>query len=63
MSLKDLVNDNSCVDRMNTEGGRDPASRLTQIPDKGSERATPAETDEKKQERLRKQRDRSRRSA
>ena len=30
-SLKDLVNDNSCVDRVNTEGGRDPASRLTQI--------------------------------
>ena len=63
MSLKDLVNDNSCVDRVNTEGGRDPASRLTQIADKRRERATPAETDEQKQERLRKQRDRSRRSA
>ena len=25
------MNDNSCVDRVNTEGGRDPASRLTQI--------------------------------
>ena len=63
MNLKDLVNDNSCVDRVNAEGGRDPASRLTQIADKGRERATPAETDEKKQERLRKRRDRSRRPA
>ena len=55
MSLKDLVNDNSCVDRVNTEGGRDPASRLTQIADKGRERAKPAETEEIKQERLKKQ--------
>ena len=40
---------NSCVDRLNT-GGRDPASRLTQT----AERATPAETNEQKQGRLRK---------
>ena len=46
---------NSCVDRLNTEDGRDPASRLTQIADKRRERATPAETDEpEKQERLKK---------
>ena len=25
---------NSCVDKLNTEGGRDPASRLTQTADK-----------------------------
>ena len=43
---------NSCVDRLNTESGRDPASQLTQIADKRRERATPAETDEQKQERL-----------
>ena len=47
---------NSCLDRLNMEGGRDPASRLTQTADKRRERATPAETDEQKQERLRKQR-------
>ena len=54
----------SCVDRLNTEGGRDPASRLTQTANKRRERATLAETDKQKQERLRKRRrDRSRRSA
>ena len=47
---------NSCVDRLSTEGARDPASRLTQTADKRRERATPAETDEQKQERLRKRR-------
>ena len=47
---------NSCVDKLNTEGGRDPASWLTQIANKRRERATPEETDEKKQERLRKRR-------
>ena len=47
---------NCCVDRLNTEGGRDPASRLTQISDKKRERATPAETDKQKQERLKKRR-------
>ena len=47
---------NSCLDRLNTEGSRDPASRLTHIADKRWERATPAETDEQKQERLKKQR-------
>ena len=47
---------NSCVDRLNTEGGRDPASQLFQTADKRRERATPAETNEQKQERLRKQR-------
>ena len=46
----------SCVDRLNTELGRDPASRLTQIADKGKERATPAEKDKQKQERLKKRR-------
>ena len=46
----------SCVDRLNTELGRDPASRLTQIADKGRERATPAEKDKQKQERLKKRR-------
>ena len=44
----------SRVDSLNTEDGRDPASRLTQIADKRRERATQAETDEQKQERLRK---------
>ena len=47
---------NSCVDRLNTEGGRDPDSRLTQIVNKRRERATEEETDEQKQERLRKRR-------
>ena len=47
---------NSFADRLNTEGGRDPASRLTQAADKRKERATLAETDEQKQERLRKSR-------
>ena len=37
---------NSCVDRLNTEGGRDPVSRPTQTADKRRERATPAETNE-----------------
>ena len=50
------ANANSCVDSVNTEGGRDPASRLTQTADKMRERATSAKTDKKKQERLRKQR-------
>ena len=45
---------NSCVDRLNTEGGINPASRLTQTANKRRERAMPAETDEQKQERLRK---------
>ena len=40
---------NSCVDRLNTEGNRDPATRLTQTANKRRERAAPAETDEKKQ--------------
>ena len=44
---------NSCVDRLKTEGDRDPASRLTQTADKRRERATLAETNEQKQERLR----------
>ena len=35
---------NSCVDRLNTEGGRDPASQLTQNADKRREQVTPAET-------------------
>ena len=39
---------NSCVDRLNTEGGRDPASRLTQIADKRREQVTPEKTDEEK---------------
>ena len=47
---------NSCVNR--TEGVRDPASQLTQTANKRRERATPAETDEQKQERLRKRRSR-----
>ena len=49
---------NSCVDteRLNTQGSRDPASRLTQIADKRREWAKPAETDEQKQERLTKRR-------
>ena len=47
---------NSCVDRLNTEGGTDPTSRLIQIADKRMERATLAETDEQKQESLRKRR-------
>ena len=47
---------NSCVDKLNTEGGKDPASRLTHIADKRRERATPAETDEQKPEKLKKQR-------
>ena len=37
---------NSCVDRPKTEGGRDPASRLTQTADKRRERVTLAETNE-----------------
>ena len=45
---------NSCVDRLITEGSRDPASGLTQIADKRREGVTPAETDEQKQEMLRK---------
>jgi len=45
---------NSCLDRLNTEGGRDPASRLTNTTDESRKRATPAETNEQKQERLRK---------
>ena len=54
---------NSCVDRLNTEGSKDPASRLTQTADKRRERATLAETDNQMEERLmRKQRDRSRHS-
>ena len=47
---------NSCVNRLNTEGGRDPSSWLTQTADKRRKQATPAETDEQKQERLKKQR-------
>ena len=54
---------NSCVGRLNTEGDRDPASRLTQIADKRREQAKPAETDKQKQERFEPERDRSRRSA
>ena len=50
------VSTNSCVDRLNTEGSRNPASRLTQTANKRMERVMPAETDEQKQERLRKQR-------
>ena len=45
---------NSCVDRLNTEGGRYSASRLTQTADERSKRATPAETDKQNRERLRK---------
>ena len=45
---------NSCVDNLNTEGCRDPASWLTQIADKRREPEMPAETDKKQQERLRK---------
>jgi len=37
--------DNSCVDRLNTEGGRDP---LTQTGDKRRERVMPAEKNEEK---------------
>ena len=46
----------SCVDRLNTEGGRDSASVLTQTADKRRKGATPAETltGEQKQERLKK---------
>ena len=40
---------------LNTEGSRDPSSRLTQAADKRREQATPAGTHEQKQERLRKQ--------
>ena len=47
---------NSFPDRLNTEGSRDPASRLTQAADKRKERAMPVETVEQKQERLRKSR-------
>ena len=43
---------NSCVDRLDTEGGRDPTSRLTNTADKRRKRTTPAETNEQKQERL-----------
>ena len=39
---------NSFADRLNTEGGRDPASRLTQAADKWKEQATPVETVEQK---------------
>ena len=55
---------NSCVDRPNTESGRDPASRLTQRgANKRREQVMPAETNEYKQQRLRKRRrDRSRHS-
>ena len=47
---------NSFADRLNTEGGRDPASRLIQTADKWKEQAMPVETVEQKQERLRKSR-------
>ena len=50
------VTDNSCVDRLNTEGSRDPASLLTQTADKRREGVMPAEKNEEKQERLRKRR-------
>ena len=53
-----MASANSCVDRVNTEGSRDPASWLTQTADKRRERAMPAETDKQKQERLRKRRSR-----
>ena len=39
---------NHCEDGMNTEGCRDPASRLTQTVDKRRKRAMLAETDEQK---------------
>ena len=42
--------DNSCVDRLNTEGGRDPASLLTQTGEKRRERVMLAEKNEEKQE-------------
>ena len=38
-----MTSANSCVDSLNTEGIRDPASRLTQTADKRRERATPAD--------------------
>ena len=50
---------NSCVDRLNTEGSRDPASCLIQTADKRREQATLAETDDQKEESL-EGRDRSR---
>ena len=50
---------NSCVDRLNTESARDPASRLIQTTDKRREQATPAETDYQKEESL-EERNRSR---
>ena len=46
---------NSCVDRLITKDGRDPASGLTQTADKRREGVTPEEADEQKQEMLRKQ--------
>ena len=49
---------NSCVDRLNTEGGRDSASGVIQTADKRRKGATPAETltadKQKQRERLRK---------
>ena len=44
------VSTNSCVDRLNTEGGKDPASRLTQTSEKRREQAMQAETNEQKQD-------------
>ena len=54
------ANANSCVDRLNTEGSRDPVSRLTQTADKRREQATPAETDEKKTGKVEKAEERDR---
>ena len=45
---------NSCVDRLNREGGRDFASRLTQMVDKRRERVTLAKTDMQKQKKVEK---------
>ena len=54
---------NTCVDRLNTEGSRDPASQLTQTAaDTRRERATPAKTVEQKQERFKERDGRSRNS-
>ena len=50
-----MASANSCVDRLSAEGGRDPASRLTQPADR-REGTSDVHTDEQKQERLRKRR-------
>ena len=55
---------NSCVDKLNTEGGKDPASWLILTAYKRRERAMPTDSDEQKQEvEKAEERDRSRRSA